>query len=133
MLEIKPLDDVMSHFQWIFVAYIVLFIIVCINFYKAIKIRKKLINNNAIRKSIQTLDLIIDILCGLAMYAGLMFQMVLADNNALNWTYWNDILIVISIASLIIFILNVILVVKKKKIDYQHNVFKVKEYEDIKN
>lgn len=118
MLEVKPLDDVMNHFQWIFIAYIVLFIIVCINFYKAIKIRKKLINNNAIRKSIQTLDLIIDILCGLAMYAGLMFQGVLADNNALNWTYWNDILIIISIVSLIIFILNVILVVKKKKIDY---------------
>ncbi|MGG7059612.1 hypothetical protein ACQPUY_11785 [Clostridium nigeriense] len=118
MLEVKPLDDVMNHFQWIFIAYIVLFIIVCINFYKAIKIRKKLINNNAIRKSIQTLDLIIDILCGLAMYAGLMFQGVLADNNALNWTYWNDILIIISMVSLIIFILNVILVVKKKKIDY---------------
>ncbi|MGG7144468.1 hypothetical protein ACQPVP_13565 [Clostridium nigeriense] len=118
MLEVKPLDDVMNHFQWIFIAYIVLFIIVCINFYKAIKIRKKLINNNAIRKSIQTLDLIIDILCGLAMYAGLMFQGVLADNNALNWTYWNDILIILSMVSLIIFILNVILVVKKRKIDY---------------
>ncbi|VYU55320.1 Uncharacterised protein [Clostridium tertium] len=61
MLEIKPLDDVMKYFQWIFTAYIILFIIVCINFYKAIKIRKKLVNNNAIRKIINTFDLIIDI------------------------------------------------------------------------
>ena len=118
MLEVKPLDDVMQHFQWIFAAYIVLFIIICINFYKAIRIRKSLMNNNAIRKVIQTLDLAVDILCGLAMYAGLMFQGVLADNNALNWTYWSDILVGISVASLIIFILNVIVVIKKKKNDY---------------
>lgn len=118
MLEVKPLDDVMQHFHWVFIAYIVLFIIVCINFYKAIKIRKNLINNNVIRKLINTYDLIIDILCGLAMYAGIMFQGVLADNNALNWTYWNDILIGISIGSLIIFILNIIVVFKKKKSDY---------------
>lgn len=118
MLEVKPLDDVMLQFQLIFIAYIVLFIIVCINLYKAIKIRKNLMNNNAIRKSIQTLDLAVDILCGLAMYSGLMFQGVLADNNALNWTCWNDILIGISIVSLIIFILNIIVVFKKKKNDY---------------
>ena len=117
MVDIKPLDDVMQHFQWLFIAYIVLFIIVCINLYKAIRIRKNLINNNVIRKLINTYDLIIDILCGIAMYAGLIFQGVLADNNALNWTYWNDILVGISIISLIIFILNIIVVVKKKK-DY---------------
>ena len=114
MLEVKPLDNVMNHFQFVFIAYIVLFIIVCINFYKAIRIRKNLINNNVIRKLINTYDLIIDVLCGVAMYAGLIFQGVLADNNALNWTYWNDILIGISIISLIIFILNIIVVVKKK-------------------
>lgn len=114
MLEVKPLDNVMNNFQFVFIAYIVLFIIVCINFYKAIRIRKNLINNNVIRKLINTYDLIIDVLCGVAMYAGLIFQGVLADNNALNWTYWNDILIGISIISLIIFILNIIVVVKKK-------------------
>lgn len=114
MLEVKPLDNVMNHFQLIFIAYVVLFIIVCINFYKAIRVRKNLINNNLIRKLINTYDLIIDVLCGVAMYAGLIFQGILADNNALNWTYWNDILIGISIISLIIFILNIIVVVKKK-------------------
>lgn len=118
MLEVKPLDNVMQQFQLIFIAYIVLFSIVCINLYKAIKIRKYLMNNNAIRKSIQVLDLIVDILCGIGMYSGLMFQGVLADNNALNWTSWNYILIGISIVSLIIFILNIILVFKKKKSDY---------------
>ncbi|MBE6053372.1 MAG: hypothetical protein E7212_05575 [Clostridium sartagoforme] len=118
MLEVKPLDDVMMHFQWVFMAYIILFSVVCINFYKAIKIRKHLINNNAIRKSINALDLIVDVLCGVAMYGGLMFMGVLADNNALKWSYWNDILVGISIASLIIFILTVILVIKKKKSDY---------------
>lgn len=116
MLEVKPLDNVMNNFQFVFIAYIVLFIIVCINFYKAIRIRKNLINNNVIRKLINTYDLIIDVLCGVAMYTGLIFQGVLADNNALNWTYWNDILIGISIISLIIFILNIIVVVKKKDV-----------------
>ena len=48
MIDIKPLDDVMQHFQWVFIAYVVLFIIVCINLYKAIKVRKNLINNNAV-------------------------------------------------------------------------------------
>lgn len=117
MIDIKPLDDVMQHFQWVFIAYIVLFIIVCINLYKAIMIRKNLINNNVIRKLINTYDLIVDILCGIAMYAGIIFQGVLADNNALNWTYWNNVLVGISIISLIIFILNIVVVVKKKK-DY---------------
>ena len=54
MAEVKPLDDVMNHFQLIFIAYIVLFIIVCINFYKAIKVRKNLINNNVIGIAINT-------------------------------------------------------------------------------
>ena len=115
MVDIKPLDDVMKHFQWVFIAYIVLFIIVCINLYKAIRIRKNLINNNVIRKLINTYDLIIDILCGIAMYAGIIFQGFLADNNALNWTYWNDVLVAISIISVIIFIINIVVVVKKKK------------------
>ena len=117
MLEVKPLDNVMNHFQLVFIAYIVLFIIICVNFYKAIRVRKNLINNNVIRKLINTYDLIIDVLCGVAMYAGIIFQGVLADNNALNWTFWNDVLIGISILSLVIFILNIVVVVKKKK-DY---------------
>ena len=118
MLEVSPLEDVMLHFQWVFIAYIILFGIICINFYKAIKIRKYLINNNSIRKSIQALDLVVDVLCGVAMYAGIIFQGVLADNNALNWNYWSDILVGISVGSLIIFILTVIVVTKKKKSDY---------------
>lgn len=118
MVDIKPLDEIIVHLRWVFIAYLVLFVIICINFYKAIKIRKKLINNNAIRKSIQTLDLIVDILCLIAICAGLRFQGILVDNNVVNWGYWNDILMGISIASLIIFILTVIVVIKKKKNDY---------------
>lgn len=118
MIEVKPLDDIMMYFKWVFIAYTVLFIIVCINFYKAIKIRRNLINNNVVRKSIHTLDLIVDILCLIAMSSGFMFQGVLADNNALNWAYWRDILIGISAVSLIIFILTAIVAIKKKKNDY---------------
>ena len=118
MLEVKPLDDIMMHFEWVFVAYIVLFIIICINFYKAIKIRRNLINNNSVRKSIQTLDLIGDVLCLIAMCAGLMFQGILADNNAPNWAYWNETLKIISFISLIIFIIKLIVVFKKRKTDY---------------
>lgn len=118
MVEVKPLDDIMMHFKWVFVAYVILFIIICINFYKSIKIRKNLINNNVVRKSIQTLDLIIDSLCLIAMCAGLMFQGILADNNALNWGYWSEALKIISAISLIIFILKLIVIFKKRKTEY---------------
>ena len=42
MLEISPLDDVMSYFHLIFFTYIVLFIVITLNFTKAIYINKKL-------------------------------------------------------------------------------------------
>lgn len=116
-MEVKPLDDVMHHFQWIFFAYVVLFIIVCVNFYKAIHINKKLKDSNYSGKSIQIFDLGIDVLCGLAMAAGCMFQGVLADNNALDWTIWTRKLEIICIASFIIFILNVIVVLKEKTLE----------------
>jgi len=58
--------------------------------------------------------LVIDIFCGLAMAAGLMFQGVLADNNALGHSTWFMALLVISIVSFIIFVLTVIVVRKDK-------------------
>lgn len=116
MLEIKPLDDVMNYFQWIFFAYVVLLIIVCVNFYKALYIKKKLKNSTYNGKLFQKTDLFIDILCGLAMAGGLMFQGVLADNNALNGHMWFERLWIISVVSFIIFILNVIVVFKEKRL-----------------
>lgn len=44
-----------------------------------------------------------------------MFQGGLADNNALGHTTWSNRLLILSIASLIIFVLNVIVVFKKRK------------------
>lgn len=114
MLEIQPLDDVMSYFQFIFFAYVTLFIIVCVNFFKALYINKKSKENHSIGKSTQIFDLGIDVLCGLAMYTGLMFQGVLADNNALNSSIWSNRLVLISIISFTIFILNVIVVFRKR-------------------
>ncbi len=49
------------------------------------------------------------------MAAGLMFQGVLADNNALGHNTWFMALLVISIVSFIIFVLTVIVVRKDKK------------------
>ncbi|GAA0180882.1 hypothetical protein SH2C18_35010 [Clostridium sediminicola] len=112
---VNPLDDVMSYFEFTFFAYIVLFIIVSLNFYKAVSIRKNLPNGNSISKLILRIDLVIDILCGIAMLAGLIFQGVLADNNALGHNTWFSILLGISIVSFIIFALNVIVVLKRRK------------------
>ncbi|MFR1709566.1 MAG: hypothetical protein ACLSV2_11755 [Clostridium sp.] len=114
-MVIDPLTDVMSYFRFVFFAYIVLFIVISLNFYKAICIRKNASNDNSNHRLIQSYDLIIDILCGLAMIGGLIFQGVLADNNALVNTNWSNALILLSIGSLIIFILNVIVVFKKRK------------------
>ena len=41
MIEIKPLDDVMNYFIWIFVTYIALFLVIIINFLKALYLNKK--------------------------------------------------------------------------------------------
>ncbi len=49
------------------------------------------------------------------MFTGHLFQGVLADNNALGWNTWNNRLLLISIMSLIIFILNLIVVFKNNK------------------
>ncbi len=116
MIEIKPLDDVMNHFSWIFFAYISLFAIVCINFLKALYTNKKVkdVTNNI--KKTQIFDLVVDVICGIAMASSLMFFGVLADNNALNYNIWLNRIELISFASLVIFILNVIVVFKNKKI-----------------
>ena len=114
-MVVKPLDDVMYYFGFAFFAYIVLFIIVCLNLYKALYIRKNTPNGNSISKLIQISDLVIDILCGVAMAGGLIFQGVLADNNALGHKTWLNTLLAISIVSLIIFVLNVIAIFRKRK------------------
>lgn len=115
MLEISPLDDVMSYFHLIFFTYIVLFIVITLNFTKAIYINKKLNLNNSSRKTLQIFNLSMNTFCVLAMLSGHVFQGVLADNNALGWTTWNNRLLLISIMSLIIFILNLIVVFKNNK------------------
>ncbi len=112
---VKPLDDVMSYFEFAFFAYIVLLIIVSLNFYKALYIRKNLPDGNSIGKLVQKLDLIIGVFCGIAMFAGLIFQGVLADNNALGYHAWSNILLGISSVSFIIFALNVIVVLRERK------------------
>lgn len=113
-MVVEPLKDVMSYFHFVFIAYIVLFIIVVVNFYKALHSRK-LSDNKSKGRFVQKLDLFIDVLCGVAMAAGIMFQGVLADNNALDHNVWFNWLLAISIGSFIIFVLNVIVVFKEKK------------------
>ncbi|MPN49027.1 hypothetical protein SDC9_196640 [bioreactor metagenome] len=85
-----------------------------VNFYKALHI-KKLSENKYKGRFVQKLDLFIDVLCGIAMAAGIMFQGVLADNNASGHEGWFNWLLAIAIVSFIIFILNVIVVFKEKK------------------
>lgn len=113
-MVVEPLNDVMSYFHFVFIAYIVLFIIVVVNFYKALHSRKLSENKSKVSFA-EKVDLFIDILCGVAMAAGIMFQGVLADNNALGHNGWFNWLLVISIGSFIVFVLNVIVVFKDKK------------------
>ncbi|MEG2289366.1 MAG: hypothetical protein RR891_10435 [Clostridium sp.] len=114
-MVVDPLNDVMSYFKFEFLAYIVLFMIIILNFYKALYIKKNLLDDNSIGRLIQSVDLIIDVLCGLAMAAGLVFQGVLADNNALGYNVWFNILLGISIVSFIIFVLNLNVVFRERK------------------
>ena len=113
MIEIKPLDDVMNYFIMIFIAYISLFLVIIINFLKALYLNKKATSKNI--RTIMFVDLIIYVICGLAMLCGMMFMGVLADNNALNWYYWNKWLWFILATSFTIFIINIIIVATNKK------------------
>jgi hypothetical protein len=114
-MVVKPLDDVMSFFGFEFSAYIVLFIVVFLNFYKALYLRNNTPNGSSIGKLVQKSDLLTSVLCGAAMAAGLIFQGVLADNNALGYNKWFTTLLGISIVSIVIFIVNVIVVFRKRK------------------
>ncbi|CDG00937.1 hypothetical protein [Clostridium chauvoei] len=106
--EISNVEDIMYHFKFAFFPYIVLFIIVIVNFCKAIYSNKKKTERN-----FNKIDLIIDVFCGIAMWSGLMFQGVLADNSAGGYNVWAISLEIISIISFIIFIANLILVLKR--------------------
>lgn len=114
-MGIKPLDDVMSYYHFSFLAYVILFIIVCLNFFITLYIKKKSQQDSLIVALVQKVNLIIDVLCGLAMAGGLIFQGVLADNNALGHNKWFIGLLVISILSFIIFMINLIIVFKERK------------------
>lgn len=111
-MDIKPLDDVMNYFSFIFLTYISLFLVVIINFFKTIHITKKIISKDT--KKIIFTDLIISVICGIAMYYGMLFMGVLADNDALNWSYWNKWLMFIGATSFVIFIINLIIVLRNK-------------------
>jgi hypothetical protein len=89
--------------------------IVSLNFYKTLYIRKNLPDSNYIGKLIQRIDLVIDVFCGAAKVAGLVFQGVLADNNAVGQNTWLNTLLGISTVSFIIFVLNVIIVLRERK------------------
>lgn len=115
MVEVNPLDDIMVNFKSVFFTYVILFIIICINFAKTIYIKKNLTDNNIKVDTIQIFDLFVDVLCGICMASGLMFMGVLADNNALNWSLWAKRLELISIISFIVFLLNAFLVFKTNK------------------
>lgn len=109
--EISNVEDIMYHFKFIFFSYIVLFIVVIVNFCKAIYVSKN--TKRTTEKNFNKVDLIIDVLCGIAMWAGMMFQGVLADNNAVGYMLWYNSLEIISIISFIIFIANLIWVLKR--------------------
>ena len=111
---ISNVEDIMYYFKYAFFSYIVLFIVVIVNLYKAICARNAEKDSN--KRTFGTIDLVIDILCGIAMASGLIFQGVLADNNAPDNMGWGSALIIISILSFIIFIINLI-VVNKRNLD----------------
>jgi hypothetical protein len=85
-----------------------------VNFFIALSIKKNASQDNLIGTLVQKVNLVIDVLCGIAMAWGLIFQGVLADNNALGYNNWFLGLLGISILSFIIFVLNVIIVFEKR-------------------
>lgn len=109
--EISNVEDIMYYFKYAFFPYIVLFIVVITNLFKFMSLRKA--GENSISKAFSGVDLVIDVLCGVAMGAGLVFQGVLADNNAVGAAGWCSVLLIISLISFIIFIINLGMVVKR--------------------
>lgn len=108
MQEVSSLADIMFYFKYSFIGYMMLFGIIIINVIKAIYIRRyPMVSND---KKVKIKDIIINVLCGIAMYCNIFFVGVLADNNAPHIREWASVMLVIAFISLIVFIIHILIV-----------------------
>ncbi len=110
MQEVSSLADIMSYFNYIFIAYSMLLVIIAINVIKAFYVRKREITPKC--KWIQIGDVIVNTLCGIAMYFGILFAGVLADNNAPNIHQWMYVMMSIAFIGLLLYIIHLIIIVR---------------------
>ena len=110
-MAVSPLQDIMNHYLWNFSAYLLALAIVLLNAARSVYfyLRSK---HRPLYPKRGRLDLLISLLCGVSLAMGLMFQGVLADNNAPDIYRWSSYLWMVCLVSLALFVIQIVFHVK---------------------
>lgn len=104
--EYSSILELMHYFYFEFNIYVILLIIVIVNCFKAIRSYKQVIKNN-LNKSFHLSDIMVSILCEIALGNALMLQGVVADISAEASELWFNKIFIISVVSFVVFIVQV--------------------------
>lgn len=101
------MQDVMHYFGWNFSAYVIAMCIVFINTGRSVYYYMGNKKRNVISKH-GGIDIIISVLCGAVLAGGMVFQGILADNNAPDWNAWTNRLLIICGVSVALFVVQIV-------------------------
>lgn len=106
-MTVEPLRDIMNYYLWNFSAYLIALAIIFLNAARSVYffLRGK---RWPIYPKRGRMDLLISILCGVALAEGLAFQGVLADNNAPDIYHWTSYLWMVCLVALALFLIQII-------------------------
>lgn len=110
-MVVNPLQDIMNHYTWCFGSYLIAMTIILLNTARSVYFYLRSRKHPLYQKR-GLVDLLISLLCGASLYMGQMFQGVLADNNVPNLYQWSSYLWLICLASLALFVVQVVCYMK---------------------
>lgn len=104
--EYSSILELMHYFYFEFNIYIILLVIIIVNCFKAIRGYRQFINDN-VNEVFHFSDIIISFLCEIALVNALMLQGVIADISGEASELWFNKVFMISIASVLVFIIQI--------------------------
>lgn len=106
-MAVSPLQDIMSYYLWNFSAYLFAMAIIFLNAARSVYfyLRSK---RRPLYPKRGRMDLLISLLCGVSLAMGLMFQGILADNNAPGIYRWSSYLWMVCLVSLALFVVQIV-------------------------
>lgn len=106
-MAVSPLQDIMSYYLWNFSAYLFALAIIFLNSARSVYFyfRSK---RRPLYPKRGRMDLLVSLLCGVSLAMGLMFQGILADNNAPGIYRWSSYLWMVCLVSLALFVVQIV-------------------------